>query len=223
MTLLCMFSVTSRNRKGGKVPAGKSPRGFALVVTLTLMVLLSLLAVGLLSLSSVTLRQTAQGDHQREANASARLALMMAIGQLQELAGDDRRVTVTGDQRKGSSNGATSAAKDGRRHWAGVYESWSPDAGVDPSAWPERPAPTFLGWLVSGGSERLNKDLVETVASPENVLLVAGRSRAGCQRFREGEAGGAWFRREAHGEGGLVDFRSGSEGKPWTRGKGNSS
>ena len=170
--------MTMRNQKGGNVPAGKHKRGFALVVTLTLMVLLSLLALGLLSLSSVTLRQTAQGDHQRKANANARLALMMAIGQLQELAGDDRRVTVTGDQRKGSSDGSTTAAKDGRRHWAGVYESWSADAGVDPAAWPERPEPAFLGWLVSGGSERATKDLVETETSPEDVLLV-GEGTAG--------------------------------------------
>ena len=172
MTLPGMSSSKLPNQKKDVISAGKPPRGFALVVTLTLMILLSLLALALLSLSSVTLRQIAQGDPQRKANANARLALMMAIGQLQELAGDDRRVTFTGDQRRGSSDGATSAAKDGRGHWAGVYESWSPDSGVDPSAWPARPEPKFLGWLVSGGSERTNENLVETVASPEDVLLV---------------------------------------------------
>jgi type II secretory pathway component PulK len=42
-------------------------RGFALVVTLSLMILLTIIAVGLLSLSSVSLRSSSQESAQAEA------------------------------------------------------------------------------------------------------------------------------------------------------------
>lgn len=57
-------------------------RGFPLIVTISLLVLLTLIGVGLLSLSSVSLRSSSQGDAAQIARANARLALMMAIGQL---------------------------------------------------------------------------------------------------------------------------------------------
>jgi len=47
------------------------PRGFALVVTLTLMILLSILAIGMLSLSSVALRNTGNSDNSQVARANA--------------------------------------------------------------------------------------------------------------------------------------------------------
>ncbi len=64
--------------------------GFALVVTLSLMVLLTLLAVGLLSLSAVALRGSSQGEAMALARGNARLAMMLALGELQKHAGPDR-------------------------------------------------------------------------------------------------------------------------------------
>ena len=72
-------------------------RGFALVVTLSLMILLTVIAVGLLSLSSISLRSAGQGSALAEARANARLALMMAIGDLQKNAGWATRVTARSD------------------------------------------------------------------------------------------------------------------------------
>lgn len=60
--------------------------GFALVATLALMILLTVLAVGLISLSAVSLRSSSQGNAQAEARANARLAMMIAIGELQNRA-----------------------------------------------------------------------------------------------------------------------------------------
>ena len=69
----------------------RHPRGFALVITLSLMVLLTLLAVGLLGLSAISLRQSANGESRAIAMANARMGLMLALGQLQRELGDDRR------------------------------------------------------------------------------------------------------------------------------------
>ena len=70
-------------------------RGFALVTTLSLMVLLVIVAVGLLEISAVALRSSNLGEDQTRARANARMALMLAIADLQKLAGPDQRVTAT--------------------------------------------------------------------------------------------------------------------------------
>jgi len=97
-----------------KVGASLRPRqGFALIITISLMVLLSLLAVGLLSLSTVSLRASSSGSAQLEARGNARMAAIMAIGQLQDLSGLDTRVTA-------SAKLADSSNID----VAGVWRSW---------------------------------------------------------------------------------------------------
>jgi Tfp pilus assembly protein PilX len=72
-------------------------RGFALVISLTLMVLLTVLAVGLLTLSTISLRATTQGEAMQMARANARMALTLAIGQLQKSAGPDQRISAPGN------------------------------------------------------------------------------------------------------------------------------
>ncbi|MEX1048054.1 MAG: hypothetical protein WED15_00895 [Akkermansiaceae bacterium] len=71
-----------------------APRGFALVTTLALMILLTVLAVGLLSLSSISLRANGQSASRSVAEANARLALMLALGELQRLLGPDQNITA---------------------------------------------------------------------------------------------------------------------------------
>ncbi len=100
-----------------------SRRGFALVVTLTLMILLSLLAIGMLSLSSISLRASSRGDSMAEARANARLALMIAIGELQKEMGPDMRVS----SESAILDSTESTEKiDGvaQSRWLGSYDSW---------------------------------------------------------------------------------------------------
>lgn len=70
--------------------------GFILVTTLILMVLLSLLVMAMLALSSVSLRATDFTNAQANARANAKLALTIAIGQLQLHAGKDVMITAPG-------------------------------------------------------------------------------------------------------------------------------
>jgi hypothetical protein len=127
-----------------RLPLRSRPcRGFALVVSLSLMILLTVIAVGLLTLSGVSLRASSQGEAMQAARANARLALALAINQLQLASGPDERVTATADQRAKAADGKQSSAAAGKRHWTGVYRAW-------PATAKDRPEPEFLGWMVSG-------------------------------------------------------------------------
>ncbi|MEO5916495.1 MAG: hypothetical protein ABIS50_19820 [Luteolibacter sp.] len=113
-------------------------KGFALIVTLSLMILLTVIAVGLLSLSSISLRATSRGDAMSKARANARLALMLAIGDLQRTAGPDSRITAP-------ANLVNSKVAPGV---TGVWKGWRP-----PSANPDYAAAKtgtgFLGYLMA--------------------------------------------------------------------------
>lgn len=119
-------------------------RGFALVATLTMMVLLSVLTIGLLSLSSVSLRSSSQGSAQAEARANARMALMLAIGQLQAELGPDSRISAP--------QGLAGGDPGGRPHWTGVYDSWTADPAATAPDTPASRQVNFRKWLVSGNN-----------------------------------------------------------------------
>jgi len=148
------------------------PRGFALVVTLTLMVLLSILALGLLSLSSVALRTQGQGESMAVARSNARLALMMALGELQKAAGPDKAITATS---------AIISANPSKPNLTGVWDSWDynlTSTTVD-YAGPKTQVsagstPGFKGWLVSDPDSvaATSRDYVTTAYAGETVELV---------------------------------------------------
>ncbi|MEO7100118.1 MAG: hypothetical protein ABI162_12205 [Luteolibacter sp.] len=128
----------------------KTPRrsGFALIVTLSLMILLTVVAVGLLSLSSISLRSTSQGAAMATARSNARLAMMLALGELQVSMGRDQSADAPASavfasaQRPrllGAWQQKTAAPTDW--HWTPVTNSSSPSYSAKANA--------FSRWLIS--------------------------------------------------------------------------
>ncbi|MGJ8655424.1 MAG: hypothetical protein ACSHX6_03160 [Akkermansiaceae bacterium] len=114
-------------------------RGFALIATISIASLLMLIALAMLSLSSVEVRQQGTMAHQERARANARMAAMLALGELQLKLGADQRVTATA----AIVDDSVDAQK---RNWTTVW---------DTSTWdPEDPEGTrddaYMGALVSG-------------------------------------------------------------------------
>ena len=125
----------------------RRPPGFALVVTLSLMILLTIVAVGLLGLASIELRKSTGSEARSTAMSNARMGLMLALGQLQAELGDDRRITADASVFTATKNPAA----------VGVWNGWSPDL-VSKSGSASTPRVDYRGpksqtgfrtWLVS--------------------------------------------------------------------------
>ncbi len=144
-------------------------RGFALVATISVMVLLLMVALAMLSLSSITLRSSRHDAYRQEAKANARLALMLAIGELQKTVGPDQRVTAEGR--------LDAAPGHGKSHWVGAWSSVDADDDGEPDG-------DFLGWLVSTPSDPAEQsveyDLIQqsdaSTTDPEWIRLVGNGS-----------------------------------------------
>jgi hypothetical protein len=152
----------------------KSARqGFALVVTLLLMVVLAVVAVGLLTLSSIAMRSSAQSTSMAIARANARLALMLAIGELQKNAGPDQRVTARSDIL--NENIANPRL-------TGVWKSWEIKATAPPlPAEYEKSArdAKFLGWLVSGTDPTATRQIDFASKAPAAPVTLWGTGTLG--------------------------------------------
>ncbi|MDP0491929.1 MAG: hypothetical protein Q7Q71_12845 [Verrucomicrobiota bacterium JB023] len=101
-------------------PLRRSRSGFAMLVAIMMSALLSLIAIGLLTLSTVEVRSAALNDNQAEARGNARLALMLAIGELQRFMGPDQRVCAPGS----ILDDETMAT---HQHWLGVWRTTKDD------------------------------------------------------------------------------------------------
>jgi hypothetical protein len=153
--------------------ARQEPRGFALIVTLSLMILLTVIAVGLLSLSSITMRSSGQSEAMATARANAQMALMLAIGELQKTAGPDQRITARSDVL-----GELIASP----RLTGVWKSWEIKATSPPSATDYAKAERdkkFLGWLVSGTDPVALGKVDYPVTAPKNPVTLWGRGSLG--------------------------------------------
>ena len=131
-------------------------RGFALVISLSLMVLLTVLAVGLLTLSALSLRTSGAGEARAEAEANARMALMMAIGELQTAMGPDQRV---------SARAASLSENAAEPNMLGAWDGWRWEPGSGSPGYSEKEQ-GFRRWLVSSADQ----NMVESVASASGEL-----------------------------------------------------
>lgn len=163
---------------------GKKQRlhaGFALVVTLSLMILLTVVAVGMLTLSSISLRATGQAAAMTTARDNARLALQLALGELQKSAGPDQRITAPASLVDASASPGLT----------GVWESWSPSPNGAPPDYgtrktglqstPDLADGEFVTWLASGIPSQPAPPLSPpNIAAPtkDTVTLISERTQS---------------------------------------------
>jgi hypothetical protein len=162
-----------------------------LVVAVLLMVLLTVVAVGMLGLSVISLRTSGQSQAMAVAQANARLGMMLALGELQATLGPDQRV---------SASAAAVIKSPAQPHLTGAWDSWRWDpAGGGAPSYAEK-SRKFRRWLVSTKDSAVAKsfempsataqgDTVELVGDlthrkiPNSVraakLPVAGKAQAG--------------------------------------------
>ncbi len=118
-------------------------KGFALIASLLIMSLLALVAMAMLSLSNVTTRTSSQNSAMLEAQANARMALMIAIGELQTQLGPDKCISARGvTMAQHPAVNATVPSDSARAWWVGAASS-------DPTELigsPQKP----VSWLISG-------------------------------------------------------------------------
>ena len=140
-----------------RVPSSSrsSPRGFALVVTVIMLTLLTILALGLISLSTIQLRGVSRDLDRQVARANARLALMQAVGQLQKNLGPDQRVSapasVLGENGQDHWTGVwASTRRDGKSYWGRIENGSLFDSRFD-DGWEREDE--VRAWLVSGSAK----------------------------------------------------------------------
>ncbi len=152
-------------------------KGFALVATLTLMMLLGLIAVGLLAVASSQNRIAAQTILQAEARQQALIGLDAAISDLQMEAGPDQRVTAF--------SGILSQNQSDPQHILGVWDSWQAPLygthnGADiRSTYTAGRSSMFRRWLVSSSDVRQQRQL--------NAINDLGKQKPGYRICMVGE------------------------------------
>ena len=157
------------------------------------MVLLTVLAVGLLGLSSISLRASGNGQARAEAQANARLALMLAIGELQTSMGPDQGISAR----------ASSIAKNAAEpNVVGAWQSWRWTPGQTAPDYAKK-ADKFRGWLVSTTEPKIARESTlpetalkdpvwlvnpKTVGAPQNDKLVGPQLRASKVKLQTSES-----------------------------------
>ncbi len=163
----------------------KKKRGFALIATLTLMMLLTLLAVGILALASSQNRISLQTILQAEARQQALVGLDAAMGELQVELGPDGRVSA-------NSGILESSDKSGSQYLLGVWNSWDgPIYGKSLSGrgssiretYDKGRSKMFRRWLISSrdDSETRNMDGADRLTSrrPGSRICLVGEGTLG--------------------------------------------
>jgi len=144
-----------------------------LVITLALMVLLTLLVVGLLSMSSIALRDASNSQAMATARNNARLAVMLAIGELQKSLGPDRAVTASSE---------IITATPAKPHTIGVWESWWDFNPASSSLnYSQEKTTRFRRWLVSSADPAAltSRDFGNAAWTGDTIELVGDNALGG--------------------------------------------
>ncbi|MET0262347.1 MAG: hypothetical protein ABW223_05575 [Rariglobus sp.] len=147
-------------------------RGFALLITITLLAFLVLLLVSLASLTRVETQVASNNQQIAQARQNALMAMNVALGRLQELAGPDQRVTGTADLINVTA-GSPASRHETKRNWVGIWDARATNAATGAKLGKN------LGWLVSGTApaELLKSDATIT-PNGVSVPLVAASGNA---------------------------------------------
>lgn len=108
-------------------------KGFALIATVAILALVVMISLAMVSLSATVSRSSSNADALEEAKANARLALTMAIAELQRTSGPDTRITASAkilvdDTGQPANPDRTSFTDANVGHFTGVWRSWE---GID--------------------------------------------------------------------------------------------
>ncbi|MGJ8671836.1 hypothetical protein [Rubritalea sp.] len=169
-----------------KIYQKRLSKGFALIATISVLSLLVMIAIGMLSLSSVTTRAADHEIPQAQAKANARMALMLALGDLQKMAGPDTRVTASAE---------AVAGVNGSPYVTGVWRSWEGN-DHDSSGLPTAPdydsklqkgdldidatnGGRFLGWLVSTPEKDNDADSPPSIDSSSSTVPLLAEGTLG--------------------------------------------
>lgn len=95
-------------------------RAFTLVMSVAMLFLIALIALSTLGLSSIELRRSSRSADQARARANARMALMLALGNLQKQLGPDQRISAPASLEHASS----------QPHWTGVWSTVANDGST---------------------------------------------------------------------------------------------
>ncbi len=155
-------------------------RGFALILVFSLAAIILLLSLSLVSLTQIETASSRYDQGMRLARANARLALDMAIGDLQEFTGPDQRITATADgARSGayigdSFNDATDPASNGvyQPFWTGV---WNNDNSNDNPIWLVT-RPLDATYALDSGTQEADPFVSDYGAGKPLVKLVGAES-----------------------------------------------
>lgn len=118
-----MYISSYESKRGNRQP------GFALIATMSVMILMVMVSLAMVSLSSLELRSQQHSNHQAVAQANARLALMLALSELQTQMGPDQRVSA----RAAILEEETATSTVANRNWLGVWSTTVSESGQD---WP---------------------------------------------------------------------------------------
>lgn len=135
-------------------------QGFALVLALLMMAFVLVLLLSMTLLLQVETTNSSRALAQLRAKESARLALMMALGDLQRYAGPDQRVTARAEILGGD-------LEDQNPYWTGVWDTANPTAPPRwMTSWQDQSAPFPSQSIELVGSGSIASDPSQHVTAP---------------------------------------------------------